>query len=375
MKIAVVTRMLRKDKLEGFGVFTHELLSRMVRQHPGHEFQFLFDRPYDAEFLYEKNVRPFILGPPARHPLLLAYWYQVRLNSFLKRHRPDVLVSPDGGIPLPSPVPTVAIIHDLNFEHFPADMPFFTRWYYRRYYKQIAHRSTRLVTVSEFSKSDLSKTYAVDPEKIDVVYNGVGNQFQPLPLQEMEAVRKQYASGSPYFLFVGSIHKRKNLPNMIRAFSLFRKETSSQTRFIIAGARRWWDEEMDKALAESAVRSDILFPGRIPDDELPRLTASAEALIFASRFEGFGIPIIEAMKCGVPVITSNVSSMPEIAGTAGVLVNPESVDEIASAMKKIHLDGPYREELIQKGLERSKTFNWDVSAEKLAEIIFKAGRS
>jgi len=362
MKIAVVTRMLRKEKLEGFGVFTHEILSRMVKAHPEHEFLFLFDRKYDDTFIYGDNVKPYILFPRASHPMLLAFWYQFLLKRFLKKHKPDILISPDGGIPMRSNVKMLPVIHDLNFEHYPEDLPKGVRDYYRNYYRRIPAVATRLITVSEYSKKDLEKTYGADPLKTDVVYNGVGGQFRVLDENTKEQIRKEYASSCPYFLFVGSIHRRKNLPNMMKAFTEFRKSCATEMKFIIAGAKRWWNEEMEDAYQNSSYRNDIIFTGRIDNSVLPALTGAAFALLFASRFEGFGIPIIEAMKCGVPVITSTNSSMPEVAGDAGILVDADSVSSIAAAMKKLAEDEALRKDLSIKGIKRAEKFSWDESA-------------
>jgi glycosyltransferase involved in cell wall biosynthesis len=371
MKIAVVTRMLRKEKLEGFGVFTHEILSRLVKAHPEHEFLFIFDRKYDDDFIYERNVKPYVLFPRASHPKLLVFWYQFLLRRFLQKHKPDLLVSPDGGIPLKTNVKTLAVIHDLNFEHYPEDLPKGVRNYYQYYYRKIASRATRLVTVSEYSKADLQKVYGTDPAKTDVVYNGVGEQFKVLDEKIKEETRKQYASSMPYFLFVGSIHRRKNLPNMMKAFTEFRKTNAAEIKFIIAGAKRWWNDEMEDAYKNSAFRNDIIFTGRIDNSILPALTGAAFALLFASRFEGFGIPIIEAMKCGVPAITSINSSMPEVAGDAGILVDPDSVSSIAEAMKRIAEDDSLRNDLSLRGIKRAEKFSWDESASLFWKSIEK----
>jgi glycosyltransferase involved in cell wall biosynthesis len=371
MKIAVVTRMLRKEKLEGFGVFTHEILSRMVKAHPEHEFLFLFDRKFDDTFIYADNVKPFILFPRASHPKLLVFWYQFLLRRFLKKHKPDLLVSPDGGIPLKTDVKTLSVIHDLNFEHYPEDLPPKIRDYYQFYYRRISELATRLVTVSEYSKNDLVKIYGAEQNKIDVVHNGVGAKFSVMSESAKAEIMNKYSASKPYFLFVGSIHRRKNLPNMMKAFTEFRKSTSSEIKFIIAGAKRWWNEEMEDAYMNSEFRNDIIFTGRIDNSELPALTGAAFALLFVSRFEGFGIPIIEAMKCGVPVITATNSSMPEVAGDAALLVDADSVSSIASAMKRIAEDDPLRKQLSLKGIKRAEKFSWNESAAMFWKSIEK----
>jgi len=369
MKIAVITRMLRKDKIEGIGMFAKEILSRIVRNHPEHEFTFLFDRKYDEEFVFAKNVTPFILAFPARHPVQMAYWHQVALKNYLKKNKHDILISPDGSIPLNAEVPTIAVIHDLNFEYFPEDLPFSFRLYYTYYYPRIAKVASRIVTVSEFSKSDLLKFYNVDGSKVDVAYNAVGDEFKKLEEVKIKEVRNKYSSGLPYFFFIGSLHKRKNIDGMIKAYDHFRSSSSSPVKFIFAGAKRWWTKEMEEAFSSSPYKNDIHFIGRVTDTQLVELIGGAYALMYPSKFEGFGIPIVEAMKCGVPVITSNETAMPEIAGDAAMLVNPHSVESMSDAMIKLVSDEGLRQTLIAKGFEQSKKFSWDQSADKMWKSI------
>jgi glycosyltransferase involved in cell wall biosynthesis len=369
MKIAVIARMLRRGKIEGIGMFARETLQRITKQHPEHQFAFLFDRPYDDEFTFSENVRPLILSFPARHPAQIAWWHQVSLKKYLQKNSHDILISPDGSIPLRSPVPTLAVIHDINFEHFPADLPFSFRHYYRYYYPKIAKAATRIVTVSEFSKSDIINRYNIDAGKIDVVYNAVGDSFRPIDGTMINTVRSRYSSGSPYFLFVGSIHQRKNIDGMIRAFDKFKENVPSDMKLIFAGAKRWWKKETEDAFHQSLYKNDIIFTGRVSDEQLTELIGSALALVLASKFEGFGIPILEAMKCGVPVITSDVTAMPEIAGDAALLVDPFSTDSISEAMRKIFQDDSLRQSLISKGIERAKKFTWDESATQLWKSV------
>jgi len=361
--------MLRRGKIEGIGMFARETLQRIMKRHPEHQFTFLFDRKYDNEFIFSENVRPLILALPARHPAQIAWWHQVSLKNYLQNNPHDILISPDGSVPLRSPVPSLAVIHDINFEHFPEDLPFSFRFYYRYYYPKIAKVATRIVTVSEFSKSDIIGHYNVQQDKIDVVYNAVGDTFRPLEESKIKQVRNQYSSGSPYFLFVGSIHQRKNIDGMIRSFDKFKKTVPSDIKLIFAGAKRWWNKEMEDALQQSPFKEHIVFTGRVGDLQLPELIGGATALVLVSKFEGFGIPIVEAMKCGVPVITSDVTAMPEIAGDAALLVDPFSTDSISEAMNRIFLDGILRQSLISKGIERAKKFTWDESATRLWKSV------
>lgn len=173
-----------------------------------------------------------------------------------------------------------------------------------------------------FYKNDVIEKYNIDPGKIDIVYNGVSDQFKQLSAAEILDIRNKFTQGQPYFLFVGSLHQRKNISNMLNAFDEFKKSKSLPVKMVLAGAKRWWTDEMETTLQKMENKQDVIFTGRVSFEELCRITAGALAMTYVSTFEGFGIPIVEAMRSGVPVITSNVTSMPEIAGNAALLCDP-----------------------------------------------------
>ncbi|MGC8866237.1 MAG: glycosyltransferase family 4 protein [Bacteroidales bacterium] len=371
MRILVNTRLLLPGRLDGIGWFTHETLSRMVKSHPEHEFIFVFDRPYHPSYIYGSNVTPLVAFPPARHPVLFLIWFEISLPRIIMRYKPDLFFSPDGYISLSTQIPTLAVIHDLNFEHRPGDLPFFARNYYRFFFKRFARKAQRIATVSEFSRQDIAILYGIDHQAIDVVYNGASDSYRPLSLEEIQHVRNNYSGGEPYFLFVGSLHPRKNLAHLFAAFDIFKTRTESKVKLLIAGGRQWWTRELQQALDGMIFKKEVIFTGRVSEEMLPRITASAFALTYVSYFEGFGIPIIEAMQSGVPVITSNVTSMPEVAGDAALLADPYDPDSIATAMEKMWKDAPLRQQLIEKGFERARHFTWDRSAALLWESIEK----
>lgn len=341
----------------------------MVKSHPEHEFIFVFDRQYHPSYIYGPNVTPLVAFPQARHPLLFLIWFEISLPWIIRRYKPDLFLSPDGYLSLSTQIPTLAVIHDLNFEHRPADLPFFARNYYRFFFKRFARKAARIATVSEFSKQDIAKLYRINTEKIDVVYNGASESFRPLSPEEIQQIRLNFTGGEPYFLFVGSLHPRKNLVNLFAAFDLFRTRSESSVKLLIAGGRQWWTRELQQALDRMKFRHEVIFTGRVSEEMLPRITASAYALTYVSFFEGFGIPIIEAMQSGVPVITSNVTSMPEVAGDAALLADPCNPESIAEAMEKLWKEKAMREQLIEKGLQRARHFTWDRSAALLWESI------
>ncbi|MFM7079164.1 MAG: glycosyltransferase family 4 protein [Bacteroidota bacterium] len=369
--IAVNTRLLIPGKLDGIGWFTYHTLQRITRKHPETKFVYFFDRPWSEEFVFGPNVEPVSLFPQARHPLLYYWWFNYSIPAALKRHRADLFLSPDGYLSLRTNIPQLAVMHDLNFEHYPNDLPWLTSKYYRHFFPRFAQKAKRIATVSEFSKNDIIGQYGIDSTKIDVVYNGVNEHYQPLERAVVQSVRDKYTNGKPFFLFVGMLHSRKNISNMLSAFDRFRSSAQSDVKMLIVGHRKWWSDEMETTFQGLAHQNDVVFTGRLPIEELTLVTGAALAMTYVSYFEGFGVPIIEAMRAGVPVITSNLTSMPEVAGGAARLCDPFNVDSIAEAMNEVFKDESMRTKLIQAGLERSRIFNWDTSAEMLWSSICK----
>ena len=371
MKIAFNTRMLLKSRLEGIGNFTLQATKRIVAAHPEHEFIFIFDRPYEEEFITGINVTPIVAFPPARHPFLTGYWNEFAVGNVLKKNKVDLYVGTDGFFPLHTKSKTLSVFHDICFIHHPKDLPFFTGLYYRNMFPHLAKRSTRIAAVSEFTKSDIVKEFNIKSEKIDIVYNGASENFVPLSKSEIEKTRSKFSNGKPYFLFVGAIHHRKNISNMLKAFDEYKKSQSSDVKMLMVGAKRWWTEEMENTLTNMEFKDEVVFTGRVSLQDLTDITGSAMAMTYVSNFEGFGIPIIEAMRSGIPVLTSNTSSMPEIAGGAALLCDPFSVESIKIGMTKLASDENLRADMVQKGLIRQADFNWDKTAAKLWSAIEK----
>lgn len=354
-----------KDKLEGIGWFTYESLKRIVASHPEHEFFFIFDREHDSGFVFADNVTPVVTGPPARHPLLHYIWYEISIPRALKKINPDIFISPDAFLSLSSKYPDLFIVHDLNFEHFPKHMPWLWRKYYSYFTPRYAKKATRIATVSEFSKTDIVNQYGIDPEKIDVVYNGSGEKFLPVTEEEKIKTKKEYSNERDYFVFVGALNPRKNLGNIFKAFDSFKSNHKTNIKFVVVGEKMYWTDDIKSAFDNMKHKLDVIFTGRLEPEELSKVVGSSIALVYASFFEGFGIPIIEAFNAEVPVITSNVASMPEIAGGAALLVDPKSVEQIAGAMHRISGDSDFARSLVEKGKLRKKDFSWERTAENL----------
>lgn len=287
----------------------------------------------------------------------------------LKRIKPDLFLSPDAYLSLSTNTRSLAVFHDLNFEHYPEDLPYLERQYYRRFFPRYARKADRIVTVSEFSKRDIINQYNIEGDKIDVVYNGANESFTPLSQEKKEKTRKKYSEGKPYFVFVGALHPRKNIARLFQAFDIFKQKDNNDVRLVVVGNKKWWTKDIQDTYSQMKNPDKVIFSGRLPAEELHMVIGSAMALAYVSYFEGFGIPILEAFYCDVPVITSNVTSMPEVAGDAALLVDPFSIKSIANALEKMAENESLRNELIIKGRDRGKLFNWQNTADNLWKSI------
>ena len=369
MKIAVNTRLLLPDKLEGIGWVAYETLKRITRAHPEHEFYFIFDRQWDERFIFSDNVHPVIAGPQARHPFLYYLWFEWSIPRVLRKIDADLFLSPDAYLSLKTNVDSIAVFHDLNFEHYPEDLPFLERKYYRHFFPRYAQKAKKIVTVSEFSRKDIINLYDVPEDKVSVVYNGANEDFMPVDESVREETRKKLSNACPYFIFVGALHPRKNLARLFQAFDYFKDQHKTDIKLVVVGNKKFWTSEIQQAFEGMRNKDEVIFSGRMPAEDLHKAVGSALAMTYVSYFEGFGIPIIEAYRCDTPVVTSNVTSMPEVAGDAAILVDPFSVKSIAGGLEKVAFDPELREEMVRKGRERKKVFTWQNSADGLWEVI------
>jgi glycosyltransferase involved in cell wall biosynthesis len=372
MKIAVNVRFLLKDKLEGIGRFTYEILQRMVKNHPETEFLFFFDRPYHSDFVFAPNVKPIVLFPPARHPFLYILWFEWAVARALKKYQADIFLSPDGFLSLRTDVPTVMVVHDIAHMHYRVHTPFLVYHYYAYFVPKFIQKAAQVVTVSHFVKKDILQNFVLQREPI-VCFNAGRDVFKPLNQTDIETVRSMYSNEKPYFLYVGAVHPRKNVDKLITAFDTFKTNTGSDFKLLIGGRVAWQADSVQKAYQSARFKEDILFLGFVEDNILPKIVASAYALVYVSLSEGFGIPLLEAMYCDVPVITSDTTSMPEVAGDAAILVNPTDIEAIAGAMQQLIDNQLLRNSLIEKGRMQRTKFDWNVSSEKLYEYCKHIG--
>lgn len=375
MRIAVNTRFLLCHKMEGYGWYTFEIVKRLVENHPEHEFIFFFDRKFDSKFVFGKNVTPVVLNPPARHPILFYIWNEIAVKRALKKYMADIYFSPDGYLSLKSDVKQVNVIHDINFEHNPNDVPKAIRIYLRKYFPKFAKKSNHVITVSEYSKQDICQTYNIPQEKVTAIWNAASDVFHSITKDQEIEIRKEYTNELPYFLFVGALHPRKNLSRLIPAFEKFKKENPEDKHQLLIVGEALFSNSFGEIKISQEIKHNIHFTGHLSLEKLALVMASADVFTFVPYFEGFGIPMVEAMKSGTPILAGNRTSLPEVGGDAVLYCDPMDVDDIASKLSMIGNNDELKRDLSQKGLERSQLFSWDESAKKVWEILMNVSKS
>jgi glycosyltransferase involved in cell wall biosynthesis len=291
----------------------------------------------------------------------------------LRRHPADVLHVQFTAPPF-APCPVVATIHDLSFEHLPETFNRRSWMQLRLTVRRTARTAAHIIAPSEFSRRDLIDTYGVAPERISVTLAAAAEHFRPASSDTVDSVKRRYGIKGEYLLAVGSIQPRKNLVRLIRAYSDLhrRRSQANLPQLVLVGKRAWLYGETLRAVEQSGVAANVIFTNYVPEQDLPALYTGALCFIYPSYFEGFGLPPLEAMGCGAPVITGDRTSLPEVVGDAGVLVNPFDTDAISAAIERVIDDDELRAELRRRGLERAATFSWRETARKTFEVYQRA---
>lgn len=327
-------------------------------------------------YLLYCNGRPAALPPLPRNFELRSIrlprlWTHLRLSTEMLLRPPDLLFVPAHVLPLWSPRRSVVTIHDLGYLHFPEAHPSAQRLYLRVSTLWNARRASHVLAVSEATKRDIVVHCGVRPDKISVVYLGVGERFRPASDPErLGVVMDRYGIAQPYLLYVGTIQPRKNLLRLIEAWSRFLAGRSeSSPMLVIAGKQGWLTEAINRRVGELQVSDHVRFTGYIADEDLPALIGGALGYLLPSLYEGFGLPLLEAQACGTPVLTSRVSSLPEVAGDAAVYVDPLDVASIAAGIARLVDDDALRADLRRRGLERVPAWSWERTARETLAIL------
>lgn len=299
------------------------------------------------------------------------------LSAELRKHPVDVLHVQFTAPPF-CPCPVVVSIHDLSFEHLPHTFHRRSRTQLRLTVRHSAKRAAKILTLSEHTKSDIIDTYGIDPSKISAIPLAAPGHFKPVEdNRELQRVRHTYGIDGQYILSVGSIQPRKNLPRLVSAYDLLRGKYAENElpKLVLVGKRAWLYDETLRVLEQTGLARSVILTGYVPESDLPALYSGALCFVYPSYFEGFGLPPLEAMKCGAPVIVGNQTSLPEVVGDAALTLDPFDVNAIAAAIEKLINDSDLRRELSVKGRSRAEEFDWRETAQRTLQIYKQVGNA
>ncbi len=330
--------------------------------------------------LYFNHPPPYNLQPVTCDLRIMPFprlWTHLRLSWEMARRPPDVLFVPAHVLPIVHPRRSVVTIHDLGYLYYPEAHRPLDRLYLDLSTRYNARAAAHLIVDSLATKRDLVERYGTNSDKITVIHPGYDKEtFQPVRDEgAIEAIKAKYGIASDYILFVGTLQPRKNLVRLIEAFASMQVGKYANLQLVIAGKKGWLYQEIFRQVEEFGLEDRVVFTGYVPEGDLPVLMSGARLFVFPSLYEGFGLPVLEAMACGVPVACSNVSSLPEVAGDAAVLVDPLDVEGMAVAIERVLGDEDLRGELIERGFEQAKKFSWEKCARETLKVLEMVGWS
>lgn len=371
MKIALSTSVIQRGR-SGVARYVFELLEALLRQQGSHQYLVLvLEEDLPLFEMFKGRVQFEIVDEKWRSPIKNIFWHQFILPGLLRKECVDVLHVPSYRRMIwNAPCPMVSTIHDLAPFRLAEKYDLARMLYGRHVARFLANRQDAILTVSHHTSEDITRFFGIGSERIKVGWNGLDHeQFHPLkqnPISDSE---------TPFFLFVSRLeHPAKNHVRLIEAFDRFKTETGSNWRLVLGGSDWHGAEVIREAAANAKHADDIEFPGFVPDEKLPDLYRNAGALVFPSLFEGFGMPPIEAMACGCPVICSDRGSLPEVVGDAALLFDPTDTSELARALTRISEDKDLRHSLNNRGLAQSRRFDWDETARITVEAYSEVSR-
>ncbi len=367
----------------GTETYSLHLIRALLLSGPGHRYRLYTNGPPPPELLTglakgDEGAAPSAPAAGKQRPDVEVrslpfprLWTHVRLSAEMVRHPPDVLFVPAHVLPLVHPRRSVVTVHDLGFLAYPEAHRTAARRYLVWSTGWNARQAAAVLADSEATRADLVRRYGVAASKVHVVYLGRDEKLRPVRDPEALArVRARYGITGPYLLYVGTLHPRKNLGRLVEAFCRQAGAPAmASLRLVMAGKRGWLVDDLFARVARCGLGDRVLFPGYVDDADLPALMSGALAFVFPSLYEGFGLPVLEAQACGVPVMTSNNSSLPEVAGDAALLVDPHDVDAIADAIYRLATDDALRAELVRRGFENVKRFSWEKCARETLAVL------
>jgi glycosyltransferase involved in cell wall biosynthesis len=331
---------------------------------------FLHHQPFQSK---SSRLNFHISRLPTQRPAARILWEQFVQPVALRRAGVDLLHALAFVAPRMAPCPFVVTIFDLSFIRYAETFRPVNRWYLQRFTIESARRADAVVTISESTRQDVIRLLHVAPKKVHTVYCGVDEAFRQLPVEQVEAFRAAQHLPDRFVLYLGTLEPRKNVDGLVQAYARWRERDATAPPLIVAGAKGWYYDTIFELIKSRKLEQAVRLPGYIPQESLPLWYNAASLFVYPSHFEGFGLPVLEAMACGTPVITSTVSSLPEVTGTDGVarLVDPGDTEALAGALAEVMAQGDLRMAMGQRGLARAKEFSWQKTAQQTVAIYRK----
>lgn len=379
MKIAFEAQLLLDENKTGIGWLAHNVVCSMKKIAPLNSYTMNFFLLSKKRIRHEKIIRQYgSMGFNTN----CCKWFNYVLYKILWNFIPvsyswffggnaDVTVFFNYYIPPGVKGKKITLIHDMTYKVFPETVNKKTLYMLNMNMEKSCRRADKIITISEFSKSEIIKYMGVDKNKISVMPVGVDHSLFKIceDKSAIQSVLYKYKINSPYFLYLGTLEPRKNIEGMIDAYAILKKRNPDAPEFVLAGRKGWLYDSIFEKVKQYHIEESVVFTGYVEEAEAPLIMNGALAFMFVSFYEGFGMPPLEAMACGTPVITSNTASLPEVVGDSAITVNPYSAEEIAQAMEKLYKNDNLREELSAKGLKRADEFTWTKSAEAVISAI------
>jgi len=365
MRIGIcAASMVRMAKRAGMGRYTKNLIQCLAKLDSQNHYVLFLSRDNAMEFrINQPNFQNVIVPLPPREE---RYFEQLILPPYLYWYNLDIVHYLGWAGCLAYRGKSVMTIHDVNYIFLHKNWR--SRFYYNHLFRKSAYLVDKIITVSKSAKSQISQFLQMPEEKIKMIYEAASPSFSPVEYQLLDEVQRRYGIGGRYILGVGTLEPNKNFRGLLRAYHLVRERMQTRIQLVLVGQKGWDYSELLSEFEDSRYRRDIIRTGYVSDNDLVALYTGAEVFVFPSFYEGFGLPVLEAMSCGTPVITSNSSSLPEVVGDAGLLIDPRNIQEIVEAIMKILHDESLQQSLSSKALKRAQCFSWDRCVQETIEV-------
>jgi glycosyltransferase involved in cell wall biosynthesis len=353
----------------GISWYIYNLLKNLPQVAPDYQYSvFLRDRAFVNAALALNFSRL-----PTHRPFIRIFWEQFLQPLALRRAGIDLLHALAFVAPVAVPCPFVATVYDLSFLRFPEAFRPFNRLYLQTFTSHSVKRAKAVITISESTRQDVINLLNVPADQVHTIYCGVDESFQPLPGPAVTAFKAKHNLPESFVLFLGTLEPRKNVEGLIAAYAHWRQRDESAPPLVVAGGKGWHYTQIFRQVEALGLQDAVYFPGYVPQKDLPLWYNAADLFVYPSFFEGFGLPVLEAMACGTPVITSNVSSLPEVAGTDGaaLLIDPANTEALAGAMAELMHHSDRRIAMARQGKIRAAQFNWQTTARETASVYQK----